>query len=96
MEKLKKLQYFKEELQKNVSLQLMHNMNNSKNIMKLSITLQTIATKLCYELSRKKPGNPIRIFLSELFIRQSTKPVSHLRVSLSLRSDYLGKGIKCG
>ncbi|KAF6339077.1 C-type lectin domain family 12 member A [Rhinolophus ferrumequinum] len=55
MEKLKKLQYFKEELQKNVSLQLMHNMNNSKNIMKLSITLQIIATKLCYELSRKKP-----------------------------------------
>nr|XP_019569085.1 PREDICTED: C-type lectin domain family 12 member A-like isoform X2 [Rhinolophus sinicus] len=55
MEKLKKLQYFKEELQKNVSLQLMHNMNNSKNITKLSITLQTIATKLCYELSRKKP-----------------------------------------
>lgn len=55
VEKLKKLQYFKEELQNNVSLQLMHNMNNSKNIMKLSITLQTIATKLCYELSRKKP-----------------------------------------
>ncbi|XP_057559217.1 C-type lectin domain family 12 member A isoform X2 [Hippopotamus amphibius kiboko] len=54
MEKLKKLQNFKEELQRNVSLQLMHNMNSSEKIRNLSITLQEIATKLCHELYIKK------------------------------------------
>lgn len=81
MEKIKKLHNFKEELQKNVSLLLMDNMNSSKKIRNLSITLQEIATKLCYELYRTKPGNPI--FLSKLFARQWTKPTSHLRISLS-------------
>ncbi|XP_011364057.1 C-type lectin domain family 12 member A [Pteropus vampyrus] len=55
MEKIKKLHNFKEELQKNVSLLLMDNTNSSKKIRNLSITLQEIATKLCYELYRKKP-----------------------------------------
>ncbi|XP_019486099.1 PREDICTED: C-type lectin domain family 12 member A-like, partial [Hipposideros armiger] len=53
MEKLKKLQHFEEELQKNVSLQLMHNMNCSKTIKEVSVALQATATKLCYELSKK-------------------------------------------
>ncbi|KAM5251618.1 C-type lectin domain family 12 member A isoform 1-T2 [Hipposideros larvatus] len=57
MEKLKKLQHFEEELQKNVSLQLMHNMNYSKTIKELSIALQATATKLCYELSKKPSGH---------------------------------------
>lgn len=57
MEKLKKLQHFEEELQKNVSLQLMHNMNYSKTIKELSIALQATATKLCYELFKKPPGH---------------------------------------
>ncbi|XP_036108851.1 C-type lectin domain family 12 member A isoform X2 [Molossus molossus] len=55
MEKLQNLQNFKEELQKNVSLQLMYNIDNSKKIRNLSITLQEMTTKLCYELYRKKP-----------------------------------------
>lgn len=55
MEKFKKLHNFKEELQRNVSLLLMDNMNSSKKISNLSITLQEIATKLCYELYRKEP-----------------------------------------
>ncbi|XP_061061173.1 C-type lectin domain family 12 member A isoform X2 [Eubalaena glacialis] len=55
MEKLNKLQNFKEELQRNVSLQLMHNMNSSEKIRNLSITLQETATKLCHELYIKIP-----------------------------------------
>lgn len=57
MEKLKKLQHFEEELQKNVSLQLMHNMNCSKTIKEVSVALQATATKLCYELSKKPSGH---------------------------------------
>ncbi|XP_027451505.1 C-type lectin domain family 12 member A [Zalophus californianus] len=55
MGKLNKLQNFKEELQRNVSLQLIHNMNNSKMIMDLSNTLQEIATRLCHELYKREP-----------------------------------------
>ncbi|KAF6118025.1 C-type lectin domain family 12 member A [Phyllostomus discolor] len=55
MEKLKKLQNFKEELQKNVSLQLMYNMDICKKIRNISTTLQELATKLCYELYRREP-----------------------------------------
>lgn len=50
MRKLNKLQNFKEELQRNVSLQLTHSVNSSKRIRDLSVTLQEIATKLCREL----------------------------------------------
>ncbi|XP_047597283.1 C-type lectin domain family 12 member A isoform X3 [Lutra lutra] len=53
--KLNKMQNFKEELQKNVSLQLIHNKNSSKMIRDLSITLQEIATKLCHELYKREP-----------------------------------------
>uniref|UniRef100_A0A8C9QE54 C-type lectin domain family 12 member A n=1 Tax=Spermophilus dauricus TaxID=99837 RepID=A0A8C9QE54_SPEDA len=55
MEKLNKLQNIKEELQRNVSLQLMDNNRSSENIRNLSITLQIVATKLCRELYRKEP-----------------------------------------
>uniref|UniRef100_I3MD58 C-type lectin domain family 12 member A n=1 Tax=Ictidomys tridecemlineatus TaxID=43179 RepID=I3MD58_ICTTR len=55
MEKLNKLQNIKEELQRNVSLQLMDNNRSSENIRSLSITLQIVATKLCRELYRKEP-----------------------------------------
>lgn len=68
MEKLKKLKNFKDKLQSNVSLQLIYNMDNLEKIRNLSSTLQEMATKLCYELCRKEPGNPI--FLSKLFIIQ--------------------------
>ncbi|XP_004438874.1 PREDICTED: C-type lectin domain family 12 member A isoform X2 [Ceratotherium simum simum] len=54
MGKLNKLQNFKEELQRNISLQLMHNMNCSETNRNLSITLQEIATKLCRELYEKE------------------------------------------
>lgn len=94
MEKLEKLQNFKDKLQNNVSLQLTYNMDSLKEIRNLSSTLQEMATKLCYELYQKEPGNPI--FLSELFIIQWTNPRSHLRISLSLGSHYLGEGIKSG
>ncbi|KAB0350638.1 hypothetical protein FD754_015495, partial [Muntiacus muntjak] len=50
MEKLNKLQNVKEELQRNVSLQLMQNTNSSQKIRNLSIKLEEIATKLCREL----------------------------------------------
>uniref|UniRef100_A0A8C6MMQ5 C-type lectin domain family 12 member A n=1 Tax=Moschus moschiferus TaxID=68415 RepID=A0A8C6MMQ5_MOSMO len=50
MEKLNRLQNFKEELQRNVSLQLMQNTNSSQKIRSLSIKLEEIATKLCREL----------------------------------------------
>uniref|UniRef100_A0A8C8YQ98 C-type lectin domain family 12 member A n=1 Tax=Prolemur simus TaxID=1328070 RepID=A0A8C8YQ98_PROSS len=55
MEKLDKLQNVNEELQRNVSLQLMSNITNSNKIRNFSITLQKMATKLCYELYRKTP-----------------------------------------
>lgn len=55
MLKSSQLQSVKEELQENVSLQLMHNLNNSKKIMNLTAMLQNIATQLCRELINKKP-----------------------------------------
>ncbi|XP_012507602.1 PREDICTED: C-type lectin domain family 12 member A [Propithecus coquereli] len=55
MEKLDKLQNINEELQRNISLQLMNNISSSNKIRNFSITLQKIATKLCYELYRKNP-----------------------------------------
>lgn len=57
MEKLNKLQHFKEELQRNMSLQLMQNTNSSQKIRNLSIKLEEIATKLCRELYIKNKGN---------------------------------------
>ncbi|XP_044797018.2 C-type lectin domain family 12 member A isoform X4 [Bubalus bubalis] len=57
MEKLNKLQNFKEELQRNVSLQLMQNTNSSQKIRNLSIKLEEIATKLCRELYTKNKGH---------------------------------------
>ena len=65
MEKLNKLQHFKEELQRNMSLQLMQNTNSSQKIRNLSIKLEEIATKLCRELYIKNKGNPY-FFLSYL------------------------------
>lgn len=59
MGRLNELQNFTEELQRNVSLQLVHNMDSSKKIRDLSVTLQKIAIKLCHELYSKEPGNPI-------------------------------------
>ncbi|XP_058599697.1 C-type lectin domain family 12 member A isoform X1 [Neofelis nebulosa] len=53
--KLNTLQNIKEELQRNVSLQLMHSMNSSQMIRNLSLTLQEIATKLCHELYQREP-----------------------------------------
>ncbi|XP_010944695.2 C-type lectin domain family 12 member A [Camelus ferus] len=55
MGELNKLQEFKEELQRNVSLQLKHNMDSFEKVRNLSITLQETATKLCHELHRKNP-----------------------------------------
>ncbi|XP_055970793.1 C-type lectin domain family 12 member A [Sorex fumeus] len=52
MEKVNKLQKGKDELQRNVSLQMMDNMNNTMMIEKLFITLQNMTTKLCRELHR--------------------------------------------
>lgn len=73
MIKSNQLQRVKEELQENVSLQLMHNLNNSKKIKTLSAMLQNIATQLCQELSKKEPGNPV--LLSKVFPgQQKTKP----------------------
>nr|XP_012332482.1 C-type lectin domain family 12 member A [Aotus nancymaae]XP_012332483.1 C-type lectin domain family 12 member A [Aotus nancymaae] len=54
MEKVKELQNINEELQRNVSLQVMSNINSSNKIRNLSTTLQTTATKLCRELYREK------------------------------------------
>ncbi|XP_004451247.2 C-type lectin domain family 12 member A isoform X2 [Dasypus novemcinctus] len=54
MEKVNKLQNIKEELERNVSLQLVSNLNISQKIMNLSSTMQEIATKLCYELYRRQ------------------------------------------
>ncbi|XP_064140703.1 C-type lectin domain family 12 member A-like isoform X3 [Loxodonta africana] len=50
MGNLNELQSFKEELQRNISLQVMNNKNISKENMILSTTLQNIATELCREL----------------------------------------------
>ncbi|XP_073932187.1 C-type lectin domain family 12 member A [Castor canadensis] len=50
-----KLQNTKEELQRNVSLQLMDNINSSEKIRSLSITLQKLATKLCHKLYNEEP-----------------------------------------
>ncbi|XP_041499985.1 C-type lectin domain family 12 member A [Microtus oregoni] len=55
MIKSNQLQNIREELQSNVSLQLMHNMNSSKRIRKLSAMLQKTATQLCRELCKNKP-----------------------------------------
>ncbi|XP_042801716.1 C-type lectin domain family 12 member A isoform X2 [Panthera leo] len=55
MRTLNTLQNIKEELQRNVSLQLMHSMNSSQMIRNLSLTLQEIATKLCHELYQREP-----------------------------------------
>uniref|UniRef100_A0A8C2N7Z3 C-type lectin domain-containing protein n=2 Tax=Capra hircus TaxID=9925 RepID=A0A8C2N7Z3_CAPHI len=57
MEKLNTLRNFKEELQRNMSLQLMQNTNSSQKIRSLSIKLEEIATKLCRELYIKNKGN---------------------------------------
>ncbi|XP_053412407.1 C-type lectin domain family 12 member A isoform X2 [Nycticebus coucang] len=54
MEKFSKLQNINEELQRNVSLQIMNNTSSSNKLRNLSNTLQKIATKLCYELYRHK------------------------------------------
>lgn len=61
MGRLNELQNFTEELQRDLSLQLVHNTDSSKKIRDLSVTLQKIATKLCHELYSKEPGNPIRL-----------------------------------
>lgn len=55
MEKTNELQNVKEELQSNVSLHLMNITDSSQKIRNLSITLQNIATRLCYELYKKEP-----------------------------------------
>ncbi|XP_037369149.1 C-type lectin domain family 12 member A-like [Talpa occidentalis] len=57
MGKLNKLQSFKEELQRNLSLQLTENMNSSVKNRKLSIMLQKMATKLCHKLYEKDSGH---------------------------------------
>ncbi|XP_076796766.1 C-type lectin domain family 12 member A-like isoform X2 [Arvicanthis niloticus] len=55
MIKSNQIQSIKEELQRNVSLQLMYNLNNSNKIKNLSAMLQNIATELCQELYNKDP-----------------------------------------
>ncbi|XP_038175743.1 C-type lectin domain family 12 member A isoform X2 [Arvicola amphibius] len=55
MIKSNQLQNIREELQRNVSLQLMHNINSSKRIRNLSAMLQKTATQLCRELYKNKP-----------------------------------------
>lgn len=55
MIKSNQLQSVKEELQENVSLQLIHNLNNSQKIKNLSAMLQNLATQLCRELYNKEP-----------------------------------------
>uniref|UniRef100_A0A8C6QNH1 C-type lectin domain family 12, member a n=1 Tax=Nannospalax galili TaxID=1026970 RepID=A0A8C6QNH1_NANGA len=57
MVKLSKLQNTKEELQQNLSVQLMHNINSSKKVRSLSITLQKISTELCRKLYQKEPAH---------------------------------------
>ncbi|XP_051011408.1 C-type lectin domain family 12 member A [Acomys russatus] len=55
MIKSNQLQSIKEELQENISLQMMHNLITSKKIGNLSAMLQNIATQLCRELYGKEP-----------------------------------------
>ncbi|XP_076796764.1 C-type lectin domain family 12 member A-like isoform X2 [Arvicanthis niloticus] len=55
MKKSSQLQSLKEELQRNISLELMYNCNDSKKIQYLSTMLQNIATQLCQELYNKDP-----------------------------------------
>ncbi|XP_054974423.1 C-type lectin domain family 12 member A [Sorex araneus] len=53
VEEVNKLQKVKDELQRNVSLQMMNNMSNTMVIRKLSRDLQEMARKLCRELYKK-------------------------------------------
>ncbi|XP_042525233.1 C-type lectin domain family 12 member A-like [Dipodomys spectabilis] len=62
--KVYKQQNVQEELQRNMCLHQMGNVNSSENIQNLnekiqnqSITLQTLATRLCRELQEKEPGH---------------------------------------
>lgn len=55
MGKLNKLQNIEEELQRNVSVQLLNNRNSSEKIRNLSVALQNVATRLCRELCSKDP-----------------------------------------
>ncbi|XP_034367887.1 C-type lectin domain family 12 member A-like [Arvicanthis niloticus] len=55
MTKSNHLQSIKEELQRNVSLQLTYNLSNLEKIQNLSTMLQNIATQLCQELYNKDP-----------------------------------------
>ncbi|XP_028641357.1 C-type lectin domain family 12 member A-like, partial [Grammomys surdaster] len=55
MIKSNQLQSIKEELQRNVSLQLMQNLNKTMKIKNLSAMLQNITTELCRELVNKHP-----------------------------------------
>ncbi|CAO2606839.1 C-type lectin domain family 12 member A [Lemmus lemmus] len=55
MIKSNQLQNIREELQRNVSLQLIDNINSSKRIRNLSIVLQKTATQLCRELCKNEP-----------------------------------------
>ncbi|XP_069867957.1 C-type lectin domain family 12 member A-like [Dipodomys merriami] len=52
-----KLQNAQEELQRNMSLHQMGIVNSSEKIQNLSITVQTLATRLCHELQEKKRGH---------------------------------------
>ncbi|KAG8505199.1 C-type lectin domain family 12 member A, partial [Galemys pyrenaicus] len=55
MGELEKLRSFKEDLVRNLSLQLTQNMNCSVKNRHLSVTLQEMATKLCRQLCLTKP-----------------------------------------
>nr|XP_004668683.2 C-type lectin domain family 12 member A [Jaculus jaculus] len=55
MAELSRLQNAEEELQRNVSAQMLHNSNSSAEISKLSSSLQRLATSLCRELYKKEP-----------------------------------------
>ncbi|XP_069867953.1 C-type lectin domain family 12 member A-like isoform X2 [Dipodomys merriami] len=52
-----KQQNVQEELQRNMCLHQMGNVNSSEKIQNQSITLQTLATRLCRELQEKEPGH---------------------------------------
>ncbi|XP_058511965.1 C-type lectin domain family 12 member A isoform X2 [Ochotona princeps] len=55
--RLNELQNIQEELQKNLSLQLVNSWNSSEQIRRLSAMLQKTATQLCRELYRKNPAH---------------------------------------
>lgn len=55
--RVNELQNIQEELQKNLSVQLVNNWNSSEQIRNLSAVLQKIATQLCRELYRKNPAH---------------------------------------